>query len=214
MVKKKPAAAAPATKKATGKPGTLIAPKTTVAKPRAKAPMKAAPLRRSKPAAGSASAQKPEARKSNDVMRSAHAPTTVRFFVADDMRQEHNGKVTAVGLYPDDVIVAEMPPSVPDPTPEFMAQLPGVSILASAIVPPGEHQYQFEIDPSSILPPMKESSGSARNIGTTRIGESVNLIMRLAPLPIVGFGMVTVAIHVDGIPFRYSFEIRRKDKAA
>ena len=140
----------------------------------------------------------------------AARPTSVRFYLADDMRQEVGGKVTAVGLYADNVIVAEMSPNDPDPTAEQLAALGGVSILASVSMSPGEHECQFEIEPSSVVPPL--ALAQSDKFSTSRADETVNMIMRLAPLPFTRFGMVHLVLRVDGNPHSFSFEIRRRNK--
>ena len=139
-------------------------------------------------------------------------PTSVRFYLADDMRQEVGGKVTAVGLYADNVIVAEMSPDDPDPTANQVAAVGGISILANVSTSPGDHKYQLEIDPSSVVPPLAQSPSS--HVGTQRAGDTTNLIMRLAPLPFTRYGMVHVVLRIDGEPHRFSFEIRRRNKPA
>ena len=135
--------------------------------------------------------------------------TAVRFFLADDMRHEVSGKVTAVGLYADNVIVAEMSKNDPDPTPERMVALPGVSILASVSIRPGEHHYKLEFDGSSVVPPLRETT--TKRVGTPLTGETTNLIMRFQPLPFTRFGIARVVLWVDGEAFSYSFEIRRRN---
>jgi hypothetical protein len=142
----------------------------------------------------------------------ANRPTSVRFYLADDMRQEVGGKVTAVGLYTDNVIVAEMLPDDPDPSDERLAAVGGISILANVSTSPGEHKYQLEIDPSSVVPQIAQASSS--HDGKSLAGESMNLIMRIAPLPFKSFGMVHVVLRIDGSPHRFSFEIRRRNKPA
>ena len=112
--------------------------------PARKVPTKNAPERAMTKAA--TAPRKRATRSATAELMPAVRATTVRFFLADDMRQEVNGKVTAVGLYADNVIVAEMSADDPDPTPERVAGLPSLSILASVSVRPGQHSYNFEAD--------------------------------------------------------------------
>lgn len=142
----------------------------------------------------------------------ASEPTQVRFFLADDMRREVGGKVTAVGLYADNVIVAEMLPSGPDPTPERLGVVPSIAVLANISAAPGEHRYKLEIDSSSAVPTIMEQQ--TVTLVTPESGGTVNLIMPFSPFLFTRFGMVHLVLRVDGLPYRYSFEIRRRNKGA
>jgi hypothetical protein len=137
-------------------------------------------------------------------------PTVVRFFLADDARQEVHGKMTMVGLYADNVVVAEMPSGHSNPSKKAPVAIPGISILASVSIALGEHRYRMEIDRSSVTPQTIEAKTTT--LMSAQPGESVNLIMRLAPLVFIRFGMVHVLLHIDDEPYRFSFEIRRRDK--
>lgn len=135
-------------------------------------------------------------------------PTIVRFFLADDVRQEINGKVSAVGLYPDNVVIAEMSGGTSAPSPTNLGFLPAISVLANVTIEPGEHRYQMTIDPTSVMP--KVLTGPGSTLVTPKYGDSVNLIMRLPSLPFTGYGMVHVVLTTDTDRHVFSFEIRRK----
>jgi hypothetical protein len=181
MSKSKSAATRPATKKATTQRATK------------------------RVASGPASAPRPTLRQ-----RASPAPTAVRFFLADDVRQEIQGKVTMVGLYADNIVVAEMPPDHRNPSVRVPAAIPRVAILASVSIAQGEHRYRMELDRSSVT--RQKIDAKTATLISERPGESINLIMRLAPLLFVRFGTVKVLLYVDDQPYPFDFEIRRRDK--
>jgi hypothetical protein len=45
-------------------------------------------------------------------MKKAVLPTRVKFLLCDDVRAESSGKITLVGLYPDDKILVQINPAI------------------------------------------------------------------------------------------------------
>ncbi|MEO7853074.1 MAG: hypothetical protein ABIR94_12600 [Rubrivivax sp.] len=124
----------------------------------------------------------------------------VELFVAEDIRREAEGKVTAVGLYPDRVIVILVPPEAPEPSKERPYSVASAAFLINIRNLVGEHRVSVDLGDG----PAHEQSVSFADIGA-----SVNLIAIVRPMLVHSFGVKTMFIKVDGIPFDRTFEIRR-----
>lgn len=209
MVKNKPAVDKLAAKKVTAKSATAKRVAGSVLAQRPSVKGRATSAASIAKVARSALAETGPRSRSPAASARTMTPTVVRFFLADDVRQEVHGKVTVVGLYADNVVVAEMSPGHRKPSEKVPAAIPGVSLLASVSIAPGEHRYRMEIDRSSVTPQMIDAKTTT--LMSARPGESINLIMRFAPLVFVRFGMVHVLLHVDDQPYQFSFEVRRGD---
>jgi hypothetical protein len=135
----------------------------------------------------------------------AAARPIVRFFLAEDFRQEIGGKVSAIGLYADNVIVLQLPPDLPDPTPETpilirsLAFLFSVSALGEASVASVDLNVNGGRKPFMAL----------QELPATAPGNSVNLLGVMAPCVVTSFGKKTVIVDVGGTEHSFEFEIRR-----
>lgn len=128
--------------------------------------------------------------------------TDVRFYVAEDFREEVSNKVSAVGLYPDCHIHLNMPSGAPDPTPQKAAALHSLCFLFNIFGAPVTATVSINIEgpvtaavvvPSRPLPP----SGTA------------NLIVRMEPCIVPALGKRTFIVKVDEREFRFDYFLDR-----
>jgi hypothetical protein len=126
----------------------------------------------------------------------------VELFIAEDVRAEAGGKVTLVGMYPDRVIVALVPPDAPGPSSETPFVIDSLGILVTVRNLVGEHQVSIEIGGKPT--PVRTTSFSD-------INSSVNLVAKVRPLQIHSLGVKTIGVVIDGVTFPCTFEVRRGD---
>lgn len=125
-----------------------------------------------------------------------------KWYLADDIRQEIGGKLTLVGLYPDDVVLIEMPSDEPDPTPDQPIQLAGLAILCVISGLEGSAPVVFSF--GGHRSPEVDVTGDLKS--------SRNLISRFPVLRIVSLGMKSASIDIASIGFHdeFQFEVRRR----
>jgi hypothetical protein len=132
----------------------------------------------------------------------------VGFILADDIRLEHDGKVTAVGLYTDNVIVALMRPGQPEPSAEAPIAVGGIAFIVSIGGLAGTHRVWLEYKDAS-LPKEKTTALRARDYEFPNAAMTVNLVGRFQPLITGSFGTKRVVVHIDDQSRVCSFEVRR-----
>lgn len=129
----------------------------------------------------------------------------VRFFLAEDFRQEIGGKVSAIGLYADNVVVLQLAADVPDPTAEApimvrsLAFLFSVSALREVLLASVDLQVNGTRQPF-MMP---------RELPRTDPGNSVNLLGVMAPCIVTSFGKKKVIVDIGTTKHTFEFEIRR-----
>jgi hypothetical protein len=133
----------------------------------------------------------------------------VRFYLAEDFRPEANNKVSAIGLYPDNRILLQIPPSEPDPTPEKPAAIRSLSFLFNISDAPEAATVSIDVAgpgankvlvPSQILPPNSE-------------GGTANFIIRFDPFVIPVLGKHSFSVKVNQHEFEFSYAISRQQVA-
>lgn len=132
----------------------------------------------------------------------------VDFFLADDIRLERDGKVTAVGLYPDRVIVLLVPPGMPEPTKKVPLLVASAAFLINIGNLAGSHKISIEISPSATFPEIPVHAHSVQTVEFVE-SNSANLVGRFQSLLVASFGIKTVTVRIDGVAFKRTFEIRR-----
>lgn len=133
------------------------------------------------------------------------ARPNVRFFLAEDFRQEIGGKVSAIGLYADNVVVLQLPPDLAEPTTETpivirsLAFLFNVSALSKASMASVDLHVNGDRKPFMV----------PRELPATEPGNSVNLLGVMAPCVVTSFGKKTVVVDIAGTEHTFEFEFRR-----
>lgn len=145
--------------------------------------------------------------KSSDTPKGSKKPPArldCKFFLADDIRLEQNGKSTLIGFYPDDVLVLQLPKSAPDPTPQERTGISSLTVMASFPNAKGSKEAQVALTGPSNVEILRSDKKTL-----VADAKSLNLIFRFSPMQIVGFGMYEFSITLDKVQYNYKFEVRR-----
>lgn len=129
----------------------------------------------------------------------------VRFFLAEDFRQEIGGKVSAIGLYPDNVIVLQLPTDLPEPTPGAPILIRSLAFLFSVSALGEDSVASVDLNVNGDRKPFM----APLELPATDPGGSVNLLGVMAPCAVTSFGKRTVIVDIRGTEHKFEFEIRR-----
>ena len=129
----------------------------------------------------------------------------VRFYLSEDIRQEVNGKVTAIGLYPDNVVVMHIPDELPEPTESVPLFIRSLSFLFSIANLSRAAPISVEIESNGKRSPFMAS----KKHPSTGPGGSMNMIGVMQPCPITSFGVRELIVRVGDSVHSFTFEIRR-----
>lgn len=129
----------------------------------------------------------------------------VRFFLAEDFRQEIGGKVSAIGLYADNVIVLQLPSDLPDPTADTPILIRSLAFLFSISAFGNASVASVDLNVNGDRKPFMVP----RELPATDPGNSVNLLGVMAPCAVTSFGKKTVIVDIGGTEHSFEFEIRR-----
>lgn len=129
----------------------------------------------------------------------------VNFFMAEDFRQEINGKITAIGLYADHVAVLQVPENIPDPTEDAPLMIKSIGFLFSVSKLTTDTTVVVENEVNGIRIPFIEPT----NCPAPGPGRSFNLLGIITPCPVSSFGERTLHFIIDGSEYRFKYEIRR-----
>ena len=148
---------------------------------------------------------------------SVNADLKVRFFLADDILQQIDGKMTLLGLYPDDTVITQMPLEAPEPTKENPVGFEGLAVLLCVQGLKGVHSISLGFDDSVLVgASMIRNAGGGPKMNADQTpfdfknGEGTsNLITRLKPFVTSSFGKKTMVLKIDDEPHKFNFEIRR-----
>lgn len=135
----------------------------------------------------------------------AKAKPTVTFYMAEDLRQEVSGLITAIGLYPDRVLLMAVPSDVPEPTNNQPLALKSLGFLfnVTGLDKPAPITIEMETNGErSVF--MKEET-----YGPIDTGRSINLMGLLSPCLVRSFGVKTLVVNIGRNEYKFDFEIRR-----
>ncbi|MBL0419016.1 hypothetical protein JI739_01530 [Ramlibacter sp. AW1] len=141
--------------------------------------------------------RKPTKQKPRQELRPTEDGPTARLFVADQFRTEVNGKVLAIGLYTDNVIV--IPYDSPDPSTEKPLALNPLSILINIGGIVGKGRVVVHLHPMG----ERELEVQLAPLG------SANLVINFQPLIIESIGRKDVRVTFAGQTKELTFEIRK-----
>jgi hypothetical protein len=134
--------------------------------------------------------------------------TEVRFYLADDFREEKDGKVSAINLFTEPRVVMQAPAILPDPSQDSPAALQALSFLFNVSKAPVGASVSIDLKgptgTQSVLKDQPLPDPSAA-------GESINLIMRRAPFIVTALGTRTFTVTVNKREFKFDFSIDRQD---
>jgi hypothetical protein len=142
--------------------------------------------------------------------KSAREGLKCKFFLAEDIRTDEGGKLSLLGLYPDDVIWVILPSEIGDPTEEMPLLIEGISICASF------SEIAGEIDLRTTLtgPSGKVILDSGRGTMTQAELKRLNLTSRFRPMVIPALGKYLLTMELLGHTFRYEFSVQRQNSSA
>lgn len=131
--------------------------------------------------------------------------------VADDLRVEADGKVTAVGLYPDRVVVLLVPADAPPPNKAIPFAFDSVALLINVRNLGGNHEISIRLgnedDPADFSAVMTRK----QVVNFADPARSINLVCKFRPFPVASFGHKVVTVTIDGTDYELPFEVRRGD---
>lgn len=122
--------------------------------------------------------------------------------VGEDMRPETDGKITIIGLYPDNTVVALLGADQPDPTSERPLVFPSLTILINITGVAGTRK--LAIRP---LDGIGEFEGIPEEV-EFEAGNSRSIILKLQPCVVNSLGIKRFSVHVDNDSQVVAFEVR------
>lgn len=132
-----------------------------------------------------------------------------KIFLAEDVRQEQGGKLTVVGMYPDDAILFQgpHPGATFDPdAPPGMPKLCIVCVLAN--LEPGSYPFVGTLtDPAGTALVDRASLGTA--VVPPQGSHTHTTVVQIAPFVAKELGDYTFVLSAKGVDVRYVFSVRR-----
>jgi len=132
-------------------------------------------------------------------------PPFARLLIADDFRIEQSGKVLGIGLFPDYVVVLQVNPRDPEPTPEVPFGIPSLSFLVTVGGFIGTQKVMVQIG---------DSKSHQHDVKIDEAGHSANLIITAQPMILKSFGKKKVIVEFCGHREEFEFEFRRINVAS
>lgn len=130
----------------------------------------------------------------------------LRLYIADTFEVLQNGKVLALGLFPDHVVIVPAPPPIDRPSPDD----PVFGLTLSALL--AFHEVEGDALKGEAL---VYAPGIDRPVARMSFdapcdpdAAAVNLISRFNPLPISSAGVYRLDVDANGQRFSEQFEIR------
>lgn len=133
-----------------------------------------------------------------------------RLLIADDIRAEESGKVTAIGMYADLVVVLRVDESQPGFDSTLPYGMDALCVLVNVSGLSGKHKLRLEFgayrnNAPAPAPAIEQEYDFANE------GHSVNLLAKFRPLVIRTFGKKTVTLCIDDRQrINMHFEIRKE----
>jgi hypothetical protein len=154
-----------------------------------------------------ATAMQSSSRKRGEAIKGHSESFSCNFFLADDFRLEVGGKMTAVGLFGDSVVVIEKTFQRTKEGGKTQVQpiFTQLTLMANVRAPKGDYEVKANIvAPSGQTIP----SGTPMKFSVLRTGQSANLGFRLFRVPFTEFGKYRFILAVGRRKFEHVFEIR------
>jgi hypothetical protein len=122
----------------------------------------------------------------------------VRLFVADEVRVEASGKLMAIGLYGDGVLLVQQPSEAPDPTQDVPYAIDSLCLVITIGGSSGQQDVRVSIGGQKV----------ADRSFDLQPGRSVNLLLQFRPFLFSSFGVKHVEIEFAGTKHSQWFEVR------
>ena len=140
------------------------------------------------------------------IKKTATGGPIVRFFMSEDLRQEVSGKVSAIGLFSDNVMVMPLPDDIPAPSDEQPIVVKSLALLFNISRVHQQCQISVEIEKDGVRRPFL----APRDFPALEVGRSQNLIMMQEPCLITAFGVRQFIVTVGEHEQRFEYEFRRQ----
>lgn len=138
-------------------------------------------------------------------MSSKSYPKRVRFFIADDIRNE-GFKPMIIGLLTDDIVGIEIPAEQPEPSTEAPIMLQSLAILTTFIDCKGPYKTSISLyQPNGTALFENQDVDAGQAAGKSNI----NFIAKFMPFGIPEFGLYKFVIKLDRKKYEYKFTINR-----
>lgn len=130
----------------------------------------------------------------------------VRLYMAEDLRQEVNGKMSAIGLYPDNVVVLRLPDDVPDPTESQPLHIKSLSFVFNISKLTQATTISIDIEANGkrrqFIPPSEHPAPEP--------GMSINMVGVMEPFAVTHFGERKLIVTVGESEHTFEYEVRRE----
>lgn len=134
----------------------------------------------------------------------------LNLLIADHFDTLASGKILAVGLFTDRIVMLQTPAGVPAPTPARPHGADLALLLTLMDVPAGPLQGEVRVLPPQ---PGAEPVMRAPFKGVlTETGVGINVPIQLRPLLVPAVGMFTVEVQVNDQLLREQFEVRLRQR--
>lgn len=148
-------------------------------------------------------------------MSTEHKSTTkgpiLRLIVAEDLRREVDGKVTAVGLFPDNTVIAHLPKDVPEPTDDSPIMLKSLGFLFNiSKLPARKPGTKVTVKIDILAAGQRKLFMAPRELNWPNTGDSMNIMGVMNPCPVGSFGERTFFVTFGKNELSADYEIRRK----
>lgn len=134
--------------------------------------------------------------------------TSVRFYLADDVRSESSGKVTLVGLYPDNVLVLGLPTGTASPSPQNALGISAVAVLSTIQGDPGLCEAVFKLTDPHGRVMIQSAEPAPILVGKER---HANLIARFPAFVVTGFGTYKFELQIGDQVHVFPIEVKQGD---
>jgi hypothetical protein len=131
----------------------------------------------------------------------------IRLYLADDFRQEPDQKVSAIGLYADQVIVVNLRPGAPPPSANSPVAIPVVSLLITISGLKGSHEIGIDYkDPFAVKKSYFEKK--TKLIDFSDRPSAANIFLKFESFTTSGAGIKQIIVSIDGKKTKREFEVR------
>ena len=134
--------------------------------------------------------------------------TEVRFYLAEDFREEKDGKVSAISLFTEPKVLMQMLSTHPDPAPDSPVALHALSFLFNVSKAPLGAFVSVELKGPTITQSVFKDQPMP---GSSLTDGSANFIMRMTPCIVTALGKRTFTVTVNKREFKFDFSIDRQD---
>ena len=129
----------------------------------------------------------------------------VHFYMAEEMRLEMNGKITAVGIYPDHRMLVNLPKDAPNPTAELPSVLKSLGFLFNISSFVGEVSVAIDLEVNGV----RKSFMKPTNYDSSEPGKSINIVAAMEPCIVNEFGARKFIVSIDNNEYFFNYEIIR-----